>query len=113
MNSKTFNKIKFISYIIGFIIFVSHFKMVMANDDDDDDSLFLELIRILFEIFIGFCIESCHQNPTCNYYLIRLSLIIIIIAIISIFFSGKKPRLNGRVVQSGLNVYIGMRLARK
>ena len=107
MNPKTFNKIKFISCIIRVIIFICQFKLVVA-DDDEENSIFLELFRILFEIFIGFCIESCHQNPTCNYYLIRLIIIFVVITIISIIFCGNRPEINERHVQSGLNVYIGI-----
>ena len=112
MKSQTLNKIKVLSWIIGFIIFVSNFKMVVA-EDDNDKGVFAELFHILFEIFIGYCIESCSQNPSCNYFLSWFIFTFIFITIICIIFCGYRPEFRGRDLQSGVNVYVGMRLARK
>lgn len=109
---KTENKIKVLSWVIGFVIFISNFKMVLA-DDDDDIGLFTELFRIFVEILIGFGIETCSQNPSCNHYMMCFIYMFIFIIIICIVFCGYRPAIRGRDLQGGLNVYVGMRLARK
>ena len=116
MKTQTVNKLKVLSWIIGFLIFVYNFKMVLADDNegDDDNGLFVvELIRISVEILIGFGIETCSQNPSCNYYMRWFVCTFIFITIICIVLCGYRPKIRGRDLQSSLNVYVGMRLARK
>jgi len=107
----TVNKIKVLSWIIGIIIFVSNFEIVIA-DDEDDKTAVGELVRMTIEIIIGFGIETCSQNPSCNYFLVWVVFFIIFIASILMVFCRYRPEISGRDLQSGLNMYIGMRLAR-
>ena len=113
MKTQLVKKIKVISWIIGFIIFVSNFKMVVAGDHYNEDSIWVELFRFIHEIFIGFCLKNCYQNPSCNYFLTCFVCLFIFITILSMVFCGFRPSVKGRDLQSGINMYVGMILARK
>lgn len=110
---KNQNNFKYAVYALAFIVFMSNIAIVLANDDENKNGAIVELISIIFEIFIGFCVGICTENPSCNYFLTWFVFMFIFITIISMIFCGYRPRFKRRDVQSCVNVYVGMRLARK
>ena len=92
-------------YIFAFIIITGIVFLKIFNKDGECSRP--AIFRIIFELFIGCCLEFWSQSPICNYYMVKIVILILFITVFRMVFCCYRPCITSRNIQSIINIYSG------
>jgi hypothetical protein len=102
-----------LEFIIPLFIGVFFLCVKCVHAEEEDDPGLSEIItEIIIDLFVGFMIGQCQQNPTCNYWLTAFVIVFTVVAIVGWCISGcHVENVKLRNVRRAGTVYAGSRLA--